>query len=334
MKKILHYILLTISCFSCKEDNIFDESPSQRTEIHIKALKQELVNAPHGWLMTYFPKTDSLLFSNLEENISSYDYKNISGYGGYCFTLKFYENGTVESTADFDSESMTKSIVSEYAIGQNSYTQLSFTTYSYIHRLVNNKFSGSSDFLYYGKNEKGDLIFKTASYIEPAREFIVFTKLKSEEKDTNELVKSYDNTLFFRKMKSPRLVIRKADRILFKSDMRKRMANGDEDVRRYHLFLFAKEPPYIPDEFPPKVVGLGSGYIGTPLGLSFRAGIRYNSRYIFYDFMREKDRFICELVKVYDSYNQTEYLTSKHLEPNGEPTGIVAEIYDDPSINI
>ncbi len=334
MKKILYLILLTTSCFSCKDDNIFDESPSQRTEMHIKALKKELVDSPHGWLMTYFPKTDSLLFSNVDENITSYDYKNTSGYGGHCFALKFHEDGTLESTADFDSESMTQSIKSEYSIGQNTYTQLSFTTYSYIHRLTNNNFSGSSDFLYFGKNQKGELIFRTASYIEPAREYIVLTKLKSEDKDTCELKKSYDNTLFFREMKSPRLIIRKADRILFKSDMKKREANGDEGVRRYHLFLFAKEPPYIPDEFPPKVVGLGSGYVGTPEGLSFRAGIRYSTKYIFYDFIREKERFVCELVKVYDQYTQTEYITSKHLEPKGEPTGIVAEIYDDPSIKI
>ncbi len=334
MKKILYLILLSTLCFSCDDDNIFDKSPAERTEMQIKALKKELVDAPHGWLMTYFPKTDSLLFTNLEEKISSYDYKNTSGYGGHCFALKFHEDGTVESSADFDTESMTNSIKSEYTIGQNTYTQLSFTTYSYIHRLVNNHFSGSSDFLYFGKNLKGDLIFRTASYIEPACEYIVLTPLKCEDKDSCELKKSYDNTMFFSEMRYPRLVIRKADRILFQSDMKKRRANGDEDERRYHLFLFAKEPNYIPDEFPLKVVGLGSGYVGTPEGLSFHAGIRYSTKYIFYDFIRENDRFVCELVKVYDQYNQNEYFTSKHLAPDGEPTGIIAEIYNDPSINI
>ena len=91
--------------------------------------------------------------------------------------------------------------------------------------------------------------------------------------------------------------------------------------------LFAKDP-YAPHGWPKEVVGLGSGYVGTTDGLTFRPGIRYSKNYTFYDFRREGNRFVCELVKVFDPYSKTERWISKHLAPGGEVTGVIAEIWD------
>ena len=55
-------ICLLAACSS--DDDAFDKSPSQRSSESIAALKNELVSASHGWRVLYFPKTDSLLFSN------------------------------------------------------------------------------------------------------------------------------------------------------------------------------------------------------------------------------------------------------------------------------
>ena len=332
MKIGFQLLILMAVCFSCKDENLFDSSPSERNAKHISELRKELTDAPHGWCVTYFPRTDSLLFTNVNEQIAQFEYLSKYGYGGHRFLMKFAENGTVETIADYDEQSRTESRKSEFEVSQNTFTQLSFTTYNYLHRLVNNKFAASSDFLYTGKDADGNLVFRTASYIEPAREYIIFTKLKSEDSWTEDMRKAGENTSFFEQMKDPQLIIRKADRIYFRSDIR--MAKDDREKgiqQRYHLFLFAKNPSALPGGWAKEAVGLGSGYVGTTEGLTFRPGIRYSKNYTFYDFRREENRFVCELVKVFDPYSKTEHWVSKHLAPGGENTGVVAEILDKPN---
>jgi hypothetical protein bfra3_06172 len=326
--------------FSCKDEKTFDLSPSERNAKHISELRKELVNAPYGWSVTYFPRTDSLLFTNVNELITLpkgiFEEKYKYGYGGHCFLMRFSDNGIVEAVADYTEQSLQEVRQSEFEVSQNTFTQLSFTTYNYLHSLVNDRFTGSSDFLYTGKDIDGNLIFKTSSYIEPAREYIVFTKLKSDESWQEDIRKSYDNKLFFEKMKNPQLSIRKADRVYFRSDMRMNATystDGNtkqplEVYQRYRLFLAI-------DYFAPqgwlgnKVKGLGSGYVGTADGLTFRPGIRYSETYTFYDFRREGGRFVCELVKVFDPYSKTMRWVSRHLAPEGEKTGVIAEIRDE-----
>lgn len=333
MKNLLYAMLLMTMVLSCKEENVFELSPAKRTEMQIEKLKKELTDAPNGWILSYFPKADSLMYTNPDELISNYDLQNKFGYGGHCFALTFHNDGSVETSADFDELSLTKTIKSEYEIGLNSSTQLSFTTYSYIHKLVNERFGGSADLLYVRKDRRGNLLFRSASYIEPAREFIYLSRV-NEGEDRNAILRaSYDNAQFFKNMKKPRLNIRKGDKILFRSDMKKSYYRGDAEDR-YHLFLFAKELPLLPGDAPEKKTGLGSGYTGTAEGLLFYPGLRYSSKYIFYDFIRTDDRFECELVEAYDPYNKTLYITSRHLAPDGMPLGVIAEIFDDDSINL
>ena len=71
------YLLLVALLFTAcsSNDDVFDKSPSQRSSESISSLKDELVNAPYGWRVLYFPKTDSLLFSNPSELISQYGFR-------------------------------------------------------------------------------------------------------------------------------------------------------------------------------------------------------------------------------------------------------------------
>lgn len=326
MKQIFLIVLLMLAFYSCSKENVFDQSPSERTAAHIKALKAELVSAPYGWSVTYFPRTDSLLFSKPSElmQIPQFGFQRDYGYGGHTFSMKFSDNGMVETLADFNAQSVKTSKQSEFEITQNTYTQLSFTTHSYIHKLVNNRFSGASDFLYKGKDLDGNLVFKTASYTEPAREYVVFKKIKEEKDWTNSIQQAYQNKVFFETMQNPQISIHKGGRVYFKSDMKVAV---DTD-RRYHLFLSIAY--FAPKGWTEEIVqGLGSGYTGTTQGLTFRTGIRYSENYTFYDFKREGRKFICELVKRYDPYTKKEYWVSKHLFPEGEETGVVAEIWDE-----
>ena len=79
MKYCLVLAALLLAACSSKDD-VFDKSPSQRSSESITALKAELVNAPYGWRVLYFPKTDSLLFSNPSELISQHGFRG--HYGG------------------------------------------------------------------------------------------------------------------------------------------------------------------------------------------------------------------------------------------------------------
>ena len=57
------------------------------------------------------------------------------------------------------------------------------------------------------------------------------------------------------------------------------------------------------------------GYAGTEHGITFRAGLRYDSKTMFFDFQRKGNRFVAELVSVYDPPLRSIRLVSKHLHP-------------------
>ena len=58
MKLGFQILILMVFCFSCKDEKVFDSSPSERNANHIGELRKELVNAPYVWAVTYFPRTD------------------------------------------------------------------------------------------------------------------------------------------------------------------------------------------------------------------------------------------------------------------------------------
>lgn len=346
MKNFL-YIFIVILCgfVSCKKDDFSQKSPAERNLESIVSLKNELTQAPFGWKVIYFPKTDSLLFTNKDEVLEKTPLFNERyGYGGHLFLMKFNENGSVKMLSDTNQESAVTEKESLFEIRQNTFTQLSFTTFNYIHNLVNEHYSGSSDFLFVGKDFQENLIFRTASHIEYAREYIIFEKLKSDDdwlSQTQKSVvqKSLENRQFFQQMKNPQISIKKGSRVFFQSDVIIRVPNPipqykkilDEHLyKRYYLFRFTKKPNIDPNSRSPREsTGLGSGYVGTEYGLTFRTGIRYDKKNIFYDFQRVDDKFVCELVKIFDPILGKEILVSKHLFPQGEPTYFVAEIWDE-----
>ncbi len=333
-------VVLTALATSCSEKEAFDISPAERSSRSIEQLRSELLEAPCGWSVCYFPKTDSLLFSNPKALLDN-GYRYRYGVGGFCFQMKFDSEGKVSMLADYSENSIKEWKTSEYEIKQNSFTQLSFTTYNYLHENVNNLFSVSADFLYIGKDPDGRLIFRTPRYIEPAREYLVFERIGNEEEASGNMQASYENRLFFEKMVNPQLIIHRGDRVSFRSDMflKNMEENWSEEnahnrrwVRkvlgqRYWLFVYDKSRG-----FGKSLNGLGSGYAGTARGLTFRSGIRYSDKQIFYDFRRIDDRFICEPVKVYDSLTRSYRMVSKHLAEEKdiiEEPGFIAEIWDE-----
>ena len=338
--KYLSYILLTIlGCFfySCHdEDREFVNTPTQRKRQAIEALNTELVNNKAGWLVMYFPKTDSLLFSNISDKIKAeYQYSTDRyGYGGVCFTMRFLQHGKVEMRADFDPQSVATSIMGEYKIGANSCTQLTFLTTNYIHKLVNDSYGGACDWLYQGRDEDGLLVFKTASYLKPACEYILMKPLHDVHEFTDAVKQAYDNRRVFEQMKNPQLYIHRGGRVYFQSDYYLGRNGGrvaTTEKQRYYLFMEVTKPNPIPD-YPPKEFSvLGSGYCGTPKGITFRAGLRLNNKQVFADFQRVGNHFEAELVEVYHPEWRSIRLVSKHLHPEGKITGLKAVIQDIPT---
>ena len=335
--KSLKYMVLTgvlallVSLTACHDDTSLDAA-TLRSLQHQKELLDKLTSEPEGWKVTYFPNADSLLFSDLNRNIREYDYDPVDmGYGGKMFVMRFTPDGTVTMTSDDSMETCLTPKQSEYLIKQGMMTQLSFTTYTYLHSLVNSSFCGTGDFYYRGMDVDGHDHFVSGNYIEPVRELIRFERIGSGDAG-DILKKAHANRTFFEQMTNPQISIRQGDRIFFRSDYPIKTpvrAQGMRD-RRYAVFLFEKMENPIPHEFPKEVQALGSGYTGTDVGLKFFPGIRLNDRYIFSDFERVGESFRCELVRVYSVKYQKYFYGSKHRYPDGEYTGMEAVITNQP----
>ena len=239
-KAWLTAIIVTLLAACDASQDVFDRSPAQRNAESIAALKAELTSAEHGWRVLYFPRTDSLLFSNPSELIPQFGYRGRYGYGGDSFTMRFNADNTVEMKADFTQQTASTPQKSEYRVGRNSFTQLSFVTRNYVHQLVNDAFRAASDWLFVGKNEDGGLVFRTASYLEPAREYIVFTKLTSEEQWKQTADRAFQNRDFFERMVNPQLSIHRGSRIFFRSDVYvKRNVETNQSLLRQRKRTFA-----------------------------------------------------------------------------------------------
>ena len=115
-------ILATLLVACDANHDAFDRSPAQRNAESIAALKAELISAEHGWRVLYFPRTDSLLFSNPSELIPQFGFRGRYGYGGDSFTMKFNPDNTMEMEADFTQQAATTPQQSEYRVGRNSLT--------------------------------------------------------------------------------------------------------------------------------------------------------------------------------------------------------------------
>lgn len=324
-------LLLPLMLVGCSEDKVFDRSPSERSAESVSALRRELVSAPRGWRVSYFPKADPQLFASLGQSLVS-GYRDYYGVGGHTFYMKFDEAGTIEMLADQTSETALTLQTSEYEIKPNSYTTLSFTTYNYLHELVDDLFSGASDFLYMGKDWQGKLLFKTPTYAESGREYILFEPIGDGLTGQEAVERALAERQHYDQMQNPQLRIYRGDRIFFRSDV---LVKHPHEIfkpwlsalprRRYAAFVYDRNPEERIDD----LIGLGSGYAGTEQGLAFYPGLRYSRDYVFRDFERVGDGYRCELVRVYDPIERRYHYQSRHLAPEGEPTGMIAEIWDE-----
>lgn len=326
-------MLMTLCVVACTEEPRFDRSPAERTEAYRQELEERLVGAPHGWRMTYFPRVDSLLFRSTTERLEhTAVQQDRYGYGGYVFAIKFGRGNQLELKADVGSTAPGRVFAGAYDIRLGSTLQLSFTTYTPLHSLVTSELGGVSDFLYRYTDFDGRLIFTTGVSGLTNRPYIVLEPLKSEQLWQSSIEQAQSNRLFFERMQHPQITIRQGSRLFFQSDVPFKDPRGDLSLerernrRRYHLFLALRDRHEI--IFRSGYNGIGSGYVGTAEGLSFRPGFSVNSKTTFCDFERVGDRFVSELVSVYDPQMQRFVLVSKHLHPEGEPTNYIAEIID------
>lgn len=330
----LSLLLYAFLAVGCKQHNVFDQSPAERMQHHIENFRQTLVSAPHGWRLQYFPRVDSLLFRNPTIRLDWTDVtKDKYGYGGYMMLIKFAESNRLEIKADFTDLQAKNITAAEYDIRLGSSLQLSFTTHSPLHELVNTELGGVSDFVYRYRDYWGNLIFTTGVSGDSNRPYIVLSPLKTAEEWKHGAEQAFENRKFFEGMIHPQLRIRRGSRIFFQSDVPFKNPEDDQDKkkelernrRRYHIFLSYR------DKYNPIFKGyngLGSGYTGTKEGLSFRPGFSYDAKTTFFDFERKGEKFVAELVSVYDPLSQKFHFVSKHLFPEGEPTSYIAEIVD------
>lgn len=284
MKIYIYYIigafLLLQSCRD-KEKNIYAETPFRRAQNRILELRNELVNAEDGWLMTYFPDVDTLKFSDPTKNIKTWDnaiyfLSREFGKGGYQFYMKFNDKGKVEMLSDSDYNNSNVIKTSDFEVKQSTYTQLSFTTQNYIHQLL------KSDFLFWKKDEDGRLIFRTNNYVEEGREYIVLTKVHLENHKPEELMyETYRQKFTFERLYNPQLTIKDSeDGIQFKSNLQTRKLSTEE---RYTVFVKNWQPNLYNSSY---YSGLGSGYMPTEKGLLFYPGIKLKDGVVFREFIK------------------------------------------------
>lgn len=333
MNKLLSTILVLFILISCADDYTFEQSPTERSNTSIEQLRQTLTSASYGWEVIYFPRTDSLLFSNPKQKIGQFDYKpNYWGFGGRTYVMSFDSSGIVTMLSDDNTSSSHNPLKGEYSIDQAMSIRLTFSTYNYIHLLSNEDYRGTSAFMSWYLDNDSCLRFQTGRFLLPAKEYIRFRKIPSAAARDTLLSSTLRNRKFYEQMLNPQINIHQGSKILFRSDYLERYRRPDLErigkENRYALFLFERTINYIPGKYPLEVNGLGSGYTGTPEGLTFHSGFRYNKDYIFHDFQRRGNKFVCELVRYYNPLMRKWEYTSRHLHPEGEPTGIIAEIED------
>lgn len=153
-KFFVFFPLLMLIFFGCSNDeteNVFGQSPTERSADKINELRQLLVSQTNGYRAVYFPKNDER--------------------GGFTIFMKFNVDGTVKQTSDFDGDSTI--LTSTYEVRQGTTTELVFTTRNHITKatdptaVVENingfqtgiGFFGTSVFQYF-ENNNGVLTFR------------------------------------------------------------------------------------------------------------------------------------------------------------------------------
>ena len=105
MRHSLSLSLALVASFllgSCSKDSqTFPKTPTERSLARQDSLREVLVSAPQGWEVLYFPKTDSLLFTNPKEVINQHKFPNQLGYGGFYYQMTFHRDGVLDLQGDY-----------------------------------------------------------------------------------------------------------------------------------------------------------------------------------------------------------------------------------------
>lgn len=329
----LFFILVCSIAPSCKESFVYEQSPAERTAAHRVELRERLIQAPNGWQLTYFPRIDSLLFRSSSERWADTQVQQDKyGYGGYTFGIRFAQNGQVQLKTDQENYQPSEIFAGEYDIRLGNSLQLSFTTHTPLHDLVTSELGGVADFVYRYTDHEGRLIFATGISGATNRPYIVLSPLSSADAWEELTIKAVEHRRLFERMQHPQLTIRRGSRLYFQSDVPFRDARGDRrkelerNRKRYHLFLALRNRHEA--IFRSGYSALGSGYVGSSEGLVFRPGFSVDGKALFCDFERVGERFVAELVRIYDPLEKRFILVSRHLHPEGEPTSYIAIIED------
>lgn len=324
---------------ACQPNNeVFDQKPSERVRQSLKVFQEELTNAPYGWEVVYFPRVDSLKLTDPKRNILSRDFQEGNlGYGGFAYAMRFDREGSVRILSDRSETEAREESIGSYRLEHTAATQLSFTSYTYLHSLVGDLFRGSADFLFLGKDYLGNLRLSSPLAHTPAQEYWSMKPFSSEDEFVSYASSSRSNRMHFESMDNPQIRIHRGDRDFFRSDVPSKVKVStnqkylEEIVRkRYIVFRQVVVPADVRGEAPKEAIGLGSGYVGTGRGLAFQPGWRLNDNLWFTDFQRIGDRYVCELVEVYDHMLGKVHYVPAHLASKGSrSTHVVAEIWDD-----
>lgn len=107
--------LMLQSCLKDQED-LFDESASQRIERYLSDAEKTLISSEHGWAFDFYPGTHQ-------------------EYGGFSFAVKFHgDSATVAGFPIDDSYKAGKTITTLYQMKKDAGAVLSFDTYNaFIH---------------------------------------------------------------------------------------------------------------------------------------------------------------------------------------------------------
>lgn len=333
---IIACALFVLGAESCQQSPVYEQSPAERTARHRAELTERLVASPHGWELTYFPRVDSLLFRDATARWADTQVQQDKyGYGGYTFAVQFAKSGRLRLKTDQDAYSAGEVFEGEYDIRLGSALQLSFTTFTPLHSLIDSELGGVADFVYRYTDHLGRLIFATGVSGETNRPYIALTPLERAEAWETLTPKTVEHRRQFERMQHPQLTIRRGSRLFFQSDVPFSDARGDRrkvqerNRRRYHLFLALRNRHEV--IFRSGYSALGSGYVGTEHGLTFRPGFSADGKAIFHDFEYVDGRFVAELVRIYDPLERRFVLASRHLHPEGEPTSYIAIIEDSPT---
>lgn len=141
MKKILYLIVFftSILLFSCtpQEDDLFDDSSSNRIDAALKAHQEVLKGAENGWLMEFFPATDQR-------------------YGGFNLLTAFTDSEAIFA-GEIDSSNETS--LGMYSLKQSAGPVLTFDTYNDVFHFFSNPNSSVSGVGDDGEGMGGDFEF-------------------------------------------------------------------------------------------------------------------------------------------------------------------------------